>query len=560
MSTAPTPDHHYSFDSDHPAAAKLDDDQIGELRSFGEERAVVPGEYLFRSGDLSYDFVVILEGTVEILRVDGDAETVITEHGAGRFLGELNLLTGQRVFLSARSAGSGRVLAIPPPEFRRLMSSKPDLADVIFRALVARRDVLRSGPGNPTLRILGSRYSARALELRAFAARARLAHEWTDLEDADDVDALLASMGVAIADTPVVITPAATLRRPTVGHVAEHLGLTFRSPPGYLFDLVVVGSGPAGLAAAVYGASEGLDTVSLDSVGTGGQAGASSRIENYAGFPNGISGDELTARTAIQAQRLGARLNSPCEVAGIKLEEGFHAVVLADGSEVPTRAVIVASGARYRRLDVDGLERFEGTGVYYAATDLEVRLCEGRPVVVVGGGNSAGQAAIYLAQHGSHVMVAIRSDDLEVTMSRYLIERIEADPRIELLTTTEVRALAGDRYLETVTLEHTATGARREVECRGLFCFIGALPATGWLGGCVALDDRGFVLTDRALPRGVVAQPRFSHREPFPFETSVPGVFAVGDVRHGSLKRVAAAVGEGSSAVRSVHNYLASAG
>ena len=283
------------------------------------------------------------------------------------------------------------------------------------------------------------------MALRAFAARSRLPHEWIDIEDEDDVDVLLAGMGFRPRDTPVVITTTGVLRHPSPGELAEHLGLTFRQAPGYMFDLVVVGSGPAGLAAAVYGASEGLDTISLDAVSTGGQAGASSRIENYVGFPNGISGEELASRAAIQAQRLGARLNAPCEVAGLRVEDGFEVIVLADGSEVPARTVIVASGARYRRLAVDDLERFEGAGVYYAATDLEARICAGQPVIVVGGGNSAGQAAIYLAQQRSEVSIVIRGDDLTHSMSHYLIERIEADPRIELLTTTEVRALVGER-------------------------------------------------------------------------------------------------------------------
>jgi thioredoxin reductase (NADPH) len=323
--------------------------------------------------------------------------------------------------------------------------------------------------------------------------------------------------------------------------------------PGYIFDLVVVGSGPAGLAAAVYGASEGLSTVSLDAVTVGGQAGASSRIENYAGFPNGISGGDLTARTAVQAMRLGARLNAPCEVAGLRAETGFHVVVLSDGSEIPTRAVIVASGARYRRLAVEDLERFEGAGVYYAATDLEARVCDGRPVLVIGGGNSAGQAAIYLGQHNCKVTIAIRRGDLTESMSQYLIERIEADPKIELLTGIEVRALAGRDHLDEVTLSHTATGEQQTVPCSGLFCFIGASPATAWLGDSVLLDRDRFVLTDRHLPAPLTA----GVPEPLPFETSMPGVFAAGDVRHGSLKRVAAAVGEGSSAVRSVYERLA---
>jgi len=352
---------------------------------------------------------------------------------------------------------------------------------------------------------------------------------------------------------PVVITPTEILRRATPAVFAEHLGLTYQPTPGYIFDLVVVGSGPAGLAASVYGASEGLRTVSLDAMAIGGQAGSSSRIENYTGFPNGISGGDLTARSAVQAMRLGARLNAPCEVVGLRVEAGFHVVILRDGSEIPTRAVIVASGASYRRLNVDDLERFEGAGVYYAATDLEARVCDGRPVLVVGGGNSAGQAAIHLGEHNCSVTIAIRRDDLTQSMSQYLIERIVADPKINLLTGVEVQTLAGEAHLDEVTLRHTATGQEQTIPCSGLFCFIGAQPATDWLCDGVLLDQDGFVLTDRQLSGSIAA----GTSSPLPFETSVPGVFAAGDVRNGSMKRVAAAVGEGSSAVRSVHERLA---
>ncbi len=546
-------------DETDPAAATLGAAELEELAPYGVARDVDAGDVLFSPADESYDFWVVLHGEVEILRPDPTGDVLVTVHGDGRFLGELSLLTGQRPYLVARVSRPGRVLQIGIPEFRRLMSEKAELADVIFRALMARRELLRSGEGARAVKIIGSRFDSAALALRAFAGRAHFPHVWVDLEDDDDVDVLLASMGVRPSDTPVVVTATAVLRRPTPGEFAQHLGLTFRSPPGYTFDLVVVGSGPAGLAAAVYGASEGLTTVSLDAVNTGGQAGASSRIENYVGFPNGISGGELTSRAAIQAQRLGARLDAPCPVAGLRVEHGFLVVELADGSEVPSRSVIVASGARYQRLAVDDLERFEGAGVYYAATDLEARQCSGSGVVVVGGGNSAGQAAIYLAQQGSRVTICIRGEDLAKNMSRYLIERIDADPRIELLTSTEVRELDGDRHLERVTLEHTPSGDRRVAECAALFCFIGADPATEWLGDLVALDPRGFVLTDRALPASVLESGTFRVRDPLPFETSVAGVFAVGDVRHGSLKRVAAAVGEGSSAVRSVHEHLASA-
>jgi len=540
-----------------PAAPTLDAEALAELAAFGEERVVEVGDVLFRAGDESLEFLVVLEGAVDIIRPDLEGETLLTTHVAGRFLGELNMVTGQRLYLTARVSQRGRVLAIPIDAFRRVMSTRPDLADIIFSAFVARREVLRTGEGARSVRIIGSRYSREAMALRAFAARSRLPHTWIDIEDADDVEVLLADMGFRRRDTPVVITSTGVLRQPSPGEFAEHLGLTFQPQPGYLFDLVVVGSGPAGLAAAVYGASEGLNTVSLDADSTGGQAGASSRIENYVGFPNGISGEELAARAAVQAQRLGARLNAPCEVAGLRVEDGFLVMVLADGSEIPARTVIVAAGARYQRLAVDDLERFEGAGVYYAATDLEARICSGQPVVVVGGGNSAGQAAIYLAQQGSQVSIVIRGGDLAHSMSHYLIERIEAEPHIDLVTDTQVRALAGNSHLDHVTLEHTPTGERRTVGCSGLFCFIGADPATAWLAGALELDSKGFILTDRSLPDSITSGPRFATRDPLPYETSVPGVFAVGDVRSGSLKRVAAAVGEGSSAVRSVIEHVA---
>ncbi|MCW3028285.1 MAG: Thioredoxin-disulfide reductase [Solirubrobacterales bacterium] len=526
--------------------------QLAEVASFGTEQPVAAGQSLFEAGEASYQLFVVLEGEVEIVPPEGAEAAPIAVYGPGGFVGELNLLTGQRRFLTARVTRAGRVLVVEQEEFRRLMSLRPELAETIFAALVARREILRSGEGAQAIRIIGSRYSPEATALRGFAEHSRLVHAWVDVEDAEDADALLASMGLTRRDIPAVITATETMRRPSPATFAEHLGLTFQPTPGYIFDLVVVGSGPAGLAAAVYGASEGLRTVSLDAVAIGGQAGASSRIENYAGFPNGISGGDLAARAAVQAMRLGARLNAPCDVVGLRAETGFHAVVLGDGSEIPTRSVIVASGARYRRLDVDDLERFEGAGVYYAATDLEARACDGTSVLVIGGGNSAGQAAIYLAQHSCRVTLAIRRDDLTQTMSQYLIERIEADPRIDLLTGVEVERLAGGGHLEQVTLRHTATGQQQTIPSSGLFCFIGATPATGWLGPDVLLDRRGFVLTDRQLPESLTGA-----SDPLPFETSAPGVFAAGDVRHGSLKRVAAAVGEGSSAVRSVHERLA---
>jgi|tagenome__1003787_1003787.scaffolds.fasta_scaffold20969953_4 thioredoxin reductase (NADPH) len=545
-----------ALEANSASSATLSEQELAELAPFGEERTVAAGDVLYSAGADEYDFFVVLEGEAEILRHGIDGDVVVVTHGPGRFLGELNFLTGQRAYLSARVSKAGRVFAVPRQTLRQVMSSHPDLSDKIFRAFVARRDLLLAGEGASAIRIIGSRYSPAAIALRSFANRSRLPHTWTDLEDEADPAVLLASIGVRSKDTPIVVTPTGVLRRPTPGEFAEALGMTYRQIPNSVCDLVVVGTGPAGLAAAVYGASEGLDTISLDAVAVGGQAGSSSRIENYVGFPNGVSGEELTQSAAIQAIRLGARLNAPCQVAGLRVENGFHVIMLADGSEIPTRAVIVASGARYRRLAVDDLERFEGAGVYYAATDMEARICSGFDVIVVGGGNSAGQAAIYMAQQKCHVSVVIRRDTLQATMSQYLIERIDADDRIDVLTHTEVRALGGDTHLSHVTLEHTPSGAKRTVDCSGLFCFIGAEPATGWLGDCVALDRGGFIITDRSLPEDVKAG-EYLTRAPLPFETSLPGVFAVGDVRQGSLKRVAAAVGEGSSAVRSVHEYLA---
>jgi len=542
-------------DRDPGAFRDLTAPELDEIAAFGVERAIAPGEMLFEAGDASYDLFVVLDGQVEVVNGTGPDAVVIVAYDRGGFVGELNLLTGQRRSLGCRVTQAGRVLVVSEEQFRRLMSGRPELAETIFNALLARREILRTGEGAQAIRIVGSRYSPEAMSLRSFAEHSHLAHTWIDVEEADDAEALLAGLQLQRDDIPAVITAMETLRRATPAIFAEHLGLTFSPTPGYIFDLVVVGSGPAGLAAAVYGASEGLRTVSLDSVTIGGQAGTSSRIENYAGFPNGISGEALTGRTAVQAMRLGARLNAPCEVVALRSEAGFHVVTLADGSEIPTRAVIVASGARYQRLPLAELDRFEGAGVYYAATDLEVRVCGGTSVIVIGGGNSAGQAALYLAQNNCDVTIAVRRSGLEQTMSRYLIERIEIDPKIELVTGVEVDALAGEEHLERVTLVDRATDERQTLSCAGLFCFIGARPETAWLSDSVALDEDGFVLTDRQLPEqgaGAIAA--------LPFETSVPGGLAAGDVRHGSMKRVAAAVGEGSSAVRSVHERLASQG
>lgn len=542
---------------DDPAFPTLDDIQIERIRAFGTERASDAGDVLFSPADEAYDFIVVVEGEVEIVRGSGESEVAIIRHGPGRFLGELNMLTGQRPMLTARVLTGGRVICVSPLAFRTMMAAEGELSDFILNAYIARRNVHRGGEAAGSVTIVGSRFSPETLRLRSFAARNRLPHRWVDLEEEPDPSATLTAVGALLQDAPVVITPTRLLRSATPAELATHLGLAFRPVPDRIYDLVVVGAGPAGLAAGVYGSSEGLDVVVLDAVAAGGQAGTSSRIENYLGFPAGISGDELTSRAAVQAQKFGARVNSPSEVAGLRGDLGLFTVLLSDSSEVPAKSVLVATGARYRRLPVDRWTEFEGAGIYYAATELEARACEDQPVVVLGGGNSAGQAALFLAGHGAAVTIVVRGDSLAHSMSQYLIARIQSDPRVTLRSRTEVKALDGSGRLERLALGDTRGAEQTWTDCQALFCFIGADPATEWLPDEVQRDEHGFVLTDRDLRNNAGAAEDAAAREPLPFETNLPGLFAAGDVRHGSMKRVAAAVGEGSSAIRSVHAHLA---
>jgi thioredoxin reductase (NADPH) len=539
---------------DEVAFPTLDASEIAFLESIGERREVDAGDHLYRAGDETYDFFVIVSGGVDILLDADDGKQVITRHGAGRFLGELNMLTGQRVYVSALVTEPTIVIRVPSDELRRVISTNARLGDVILTAFMARRDILLTGASS-AIRIVGSRYRAETQAVREFLTRSRIPHEWLDPDAQPSVERMADQLGIACSDLPAVITSTAVLRNATPGTVAEHLGLTVGRLPDRCFDLVVVGAGPAGLAAAVYGGSEGLRTLVLDTVAPGGQAGTSSRIENYLGFPTGISGGDLTQRALVQAEKFGAHLSSPCAATSLREEAGHLIVGLVDGTDVAGRAVIVATGAQYRRLPVAQLERFEGNGIYYAATETEVRACAADPVVVVGGGNSAGQAAVFLADSGSAVTVVIRRSDLTASMSRYLVDRIDAHPRVEVRADSTVAELKGDTLLRSVRLDDPNGGV--ELPCSGLFSFIGADPVTSWLSGCAALDSHGFVLTDRMLDPDDLDERWFAAgRSPLSFETSHPGLFAVGDVRSGSTKRVAAAVGEGSAAVRSVHTYL----
>ena len=537
------------------AFRELSDAELAALGPLGVRRAVSAGEYLYREGDPSYDFYVVLSGAVEIVVNTDGKERVIVRHTPGRFLGELNLLTGQRVYVSARVAEAGEVLALSRDAFRRVIATNASLGDKILAAFLARRAILLSGASS-AIRVLGSRFSPESGHVREFLIRNRIPHEWLDPDVDSDVERLLREFQIAPRELPVVIVSGKVLRRLTPGVLADYLGLTVGPLPDGGFDLIVVGAGPAGLAAAVYGASEGLRTLVLEMVAVGGQAGASSRIENYLGFPTGVSGGDLTQRATVQAQKFGASFSSPCTVTSLAEQAGHFVLRLSNGTEVPGRAVIVATGARYRHLDAVGLERFESRGVYYAATELEARACAGSPAVVAGGGNSAGQAALFLADAGSAVTIVIRGPDLAASMSRYLVDRIEADPRITLRRNTRIVALEGGDSLTGVRI--SSSGGEETLAATALFSFIGADPASQWLSGCAGLDDRGFVLTDRSLGREHLKGPwEALGRAPLPFETSHPGLFAVGDVRSGSTKRVAAAVGEGSAAVRSVHEYLA---
>ena len=537
------------------ASYRFDVEQFARAAAFGTAHQVSAGQLVFEAGDDDCDLILVDTGAVEVIRtVTADApEEFFLRSGPGQFVGELNLLTGQTRILSARVVEAGTIYRIGPPAFRRLMAQDTELSDILLRAFLARRHLLTEGAAR-NMEIVGDAGSAAALALRTYLSRQELPHLWFDSTSPAGRERM-GSAGLAEADLPALLTPRETLRQITPGVLGHKLGLAYRRAPKGIADLTIVGAGPAGLAAAVYGASEGLETVLLEAITTGGQAAASSRIENYLGFPFGLSGAALTSRAAVQALKFGAHLASPCGVAGLRAADaGRHVVTLTDGTEILSRTVVIATGAAYRALPVERWQDFVGAGIYYAATDLEAKAVAGWPVTVVGGANSAGQAALYLARHAGAVTLAVRGPDLAAGMSAYLVDRVRADPRITVRTSTEVTGLDGNGRLEEITLTHRGSGTAQACGCTGLFCFIGAEPATQWLTG-VALDPAGFIPTDVQLSAAQLG-PGWAGRTPLPYETSVPGVFAAGDVRLSSMKRVAAAVGEGASAVRSVHQAL----
>lgn len=545
----------------NPSAPVLNDDQWHTLIGYGTRRHADSGKLLFRAGQVGCDMIVVETGSVEVVRraTAESAEAVVAHYGPRQFTGELNLLTGQATYFDARVSTAGTIVQVDPDEFRRLMDEQPELSDVILQALVARRQNLLTRQAG-TIEILAGAPSACTLALHTYLDRLQLPFTWTDYR-AEAGIRLARAAGLTDADLPAVVTAEAVIRRATPERLAEAFGFAGRAVEDGDVDVVVIGAGPAGLGAAVYGASEGLRTLVLESVAPGGQAASSSRIENYLGFTSGLSGADLTSRATIQAQKFGARLDAPRRVARLDATRYRIHIRLDDGRVINTRTVVIATGARYQSLPLERWHEFEGTGIYYAATELEARRCTTAPVTVVGGANSAGQAALFLAERGSTVDVCVRNSSLTAGMSAYLADRILAHPNITVRTRTEVTGLDGTDHLAAITT--TTTGDNGEVTttqraCVGLFCFIGAAPATDWLSG-VALDDNGFILTDAQIPSSALG-PEWAalNRRPLPFETSVPGIMAVGDVRAGSIKRVAAAVGEGSSAISSVHAALAS--
>jgi thioredoxin reductase (NADPH) len=531
----------------------LDNGQLARLRRYDTMRRITAGEILYSPADDSGDLLVVLRGEVAVTNDALGRSVELARHGPGQFAGELNMLTGQRPFLTARAITDGAVLALTPAKVREVLARETDVADVLLRALIARRRRHVSGavPG-AAIEIIGTSHSGPALALRTFLNRNTIAYTWIDVDQGNQAADMLASIGATVGDLPVVITPTRVLRNADPAALAAALGLGRHPGHGRRYDVVVVGAGPAGLAAAVYGASEGLDVAVLDATAPGGQAGSSSRIENYLGFPDGISGAELTTRATIQAQRFGALLASPCRVDNVTVApSGSFTIGLADGTSVAARAVVAASGALVRRLPLPNWERLEGAGIYYAATDLEAGWPGSSHVFVLGGGNSAGQAALYLARRGARVTIVVNRDSLTASMSQYLIDRVMASDRIDVTTSAEVVAVEGADHLESIAVRNMATGVVTQAAATRLFCFIGAQPASAWLPAAVACDEEGFVLTDVAVP----ARPPAA-RVRLPYETAADGMFAAGDIRAGSMKRVAAAVGEGSSVIQSVHQYL----
>jgi len=542
------------------AFPRLTDAQIASLEPRGRRRAVRAGEVLIAEGDRGFGCYVVLNGAIEMFESSrGDPHTIVV-HEQQQFTGDVDLLAGRAAIVTARVAVDGEVLELSASALRQSVDEWPELGEVVLKAFLMRRSLLLSD-GYEGLKIVGSRFSIDAHRLRDFATRNAIPFTWIDLESNPHAEELLRQFGIPASETPVVVgREGRFLRRPSIEDLARCAGLDVVLDPAELHDLIVVGAGPAGLAAAVYGASEGLDVLVLERLATGGQAGTSSRIENYLGFPAGISGVELTRNALLQAQRFGARIDIPGTVVRLGIDEGVRVLTLADGTKLRTRCILIATGVSYRRLDLPRFRDYEGAGVYYAATEMEARLCRGDDVAVVGAGNSAGQAIVYLSRYARTVHVIVRGDDLGTSMSRYLVDRVEHIENVVIHRRATVSAVEGNGHLTGISVRN-GSGQETRLSTPALFMFIGADPNTNWLSGCIELDAKGFVLTDQQLPREIAGNARWSAigRTPFLLETSLPGVFAAGDVRSGSVKRCASAVGEGAIAVSFVHQHIGKA-
>ena len=526
---------------------RLSEAMAERVAAYGAVETLKAGDFVFQRGQRGVDFFLVLEGSLEILDVDEhDAPEVFATHHARQFSGEMDLFNERQILVSARAGEPSRVVRVKRADFRRMVAAEPDISEIIMRAFILRRvGFIRHAHGGVIL--IGPGHLADTLRLQRFMTRNGYPHRLLDTEDHPDAGGFFECFELRADQLPVVILPGhQLLLNPTTLELADGLGLTETIDPDTVYDVAVVGAGPAGLAAAVYAASEGLSTIVLESTAPGGQAGTSSKIENYLGFPTGISGQALAGRAQAQAQKFGARLALARAVTGIDCDAHPYRLTLEDAS-VQARAVVVASGARYRKLDVENFARYEGQGVHYAATAMEARLCAGEEVAVVGGGNSAGQAAMFLSRPVDHVHIVERGAGLSATMSDYLVQRIETSPRITVHPFTEVTALAGDDYLRHVTLTDRKSGESRTHPIANLFLMIGAAPNTDWLAGCLTLDPQGFVPTGQDAEGKALASP---------YATTLPGVFAVGDVRAGSVKRVASSVGEGSVVVQAIHQFL----
>ena len=533
--------------------------QINRVRSGSKLRQVEKGEILFDVGDTNVPFFVLLSGRMEIVQPDLNGEQFVAKHGPGEFTGEMTMISGRRSLVRGRVTESGEFLELTGDGLRALVARDAELSEVFMRAFILRRlELVSQGQGNIIL--LGSRHSANTLRLREFLSRNEHPYAYVDLDTDKTSQELLDRFEVKLDEIPVIVCRArSVLRNPTIQQLADCLGLNVAIDQTEIRDLIIVGAGPAGLAAAVYGASEGLNVLVVEAISPGGQAGSSSKIENYLGFPTGLSGQELAARAIAQTEKFGAQMMVAHSVSRLNCEKRPYKIFLDNGNKLAARAVVIATGAQYNKPRISNLDHFEGQGIYYGATYMESQLCEQEEIIVVGGGNSAGQAAVFLAQTARKVHMLVRSNRLADTMSRYLIQRIEENPGVEMHFKTEIVGLDGDAHLESVTWRDKVSGATSVHPIRHVFIMAGASPRTEWLQGCVAMDNKGFILTGRDLDTAAGASAWHLARSPQMLETSLPGVFAVGDVRSGNVKRVASAVGEGAIAVHMVHNSLAEA-